>query len=231
MLAEYYDKIYVNKDYEYEVESILEILGQFPKRVLDIGTGTGNHAFAYAKRGAKVTGIDIDRDMIRMAKHKASTVSNPPSFSWSDVSQVFGSFDLLISLFNVVNYIQELSELLVFFQSCRRLLAEGGTLVFDCWNGIAAFLDPPRAEKREYDDLIVNVFPHIDLMDQSVTMMNRVEIAGRNFDYVYHSRLWTPWCLSSALEIAGFDQVKVSAWMLPDVPATLKSWKIMFVCQ
>lgn len=231
MLAEYYDRIYANKDYEYEAESILGILDQFPEHVLDIGTGTGNHAFAFAKRGAKVVGIDIDCAMIRRAKHKAKAISNPPSFSCVDVSQILGTFDLIVSLFNVVNYIGELGELLIFFQSCRRLLMEGGTFVFDCWNGIAAILDSPRVEIRKAEFLTIHVCPDIDLMNQSVMITNHVKSAGDDFVFDYHARLWMPWQLKSALILSGFEMVKSSAWMHFDESATENMWKIMFLCQ
>lgn len=38
------------------------------KEVLDLATGTGNLARGFAKRGARVTGIDIAKDMIEAAK-------------------------------------------------------------------------------------------------------------------------------------------------------------------
>lgn len=38
--------------------------------VLDIGSGTGEHALAKAKLGFKVTGIDTSREMIRIAREK-----------------------------------------------------------------------------------------------------------------------------------------------------------------
>ena len=39
-------------------------------RVLDVGTGTGKQAFAFAKRGYDVVGIDISEDMLEIANRK-----------------------------------------------------------------------------------------------------------------------------------------------------------------
>jgi ubiquinone/menaquinone biosynthesis C-methylase UbiE len=38
--------------------------------VLDVCTGTGSQAFAFAKAGCSVTGIDLSEDMLRIAKKK-----------------------------------------------------------------------------------------------------------------------------------------------------------------
>ncbi|HKZ93041.1 MAG TPA: methyltransferase domain-containing protein [Candidatus Bathyarchaeia archaeon] len=40
-------------------------------RILDVGTGTGKQAFAFAKRGFDVTGIDLSEDMLKVAKQKS----------------------------------------------------------------------------------------------------------------------------------------------------------------
>ena len=44
-----------------------------PRKVLDIGCGTGFQSFLYALTGAEVTGLDISDQLIRVAEEKAST--------------------------------------------------------------------------------------------------------------------------------------------------------------
>ena len=60
--ADVYDAIYGAKDYAGEADLIERMLARHrvprPCRVLDIGCGTGRHAFALARRGYEVTGID-----------------------------------------------------------------------------------------------------------------------------------------------------------------------------
>jgi 2-polyprenyl-3-methyl-5-hydroxy-6-metoxy-1,4-benzoquinol methylase len=43
--------------------------------VLDLGTGTGILTRAFAKRGARVTGIEIAAEQIAMAQHLADSIS------------------------------------------------------------------------------------------------------------------------------------------------------------
>lgn len=78
-------------------------------RILDIGTGTGKQAFAFAKRGYDVTGIDLSEDMLKVANKKnkyenvgflVADASNLPfkdsSFDVSSVS--FALHDMLLSI-------------------------------------------------------------------------------------------------------------------------------------
>ena len=69
------------------------------------------------------------------------------------------------------------------------------------------------------------------MIDQCVEVKTFVTLAGENFAYFYKQILWTPWELKSILNMVGFETVKISEWMKPDVPATEKSWKIMVVCK
>ncbi len=39
-------------------------------RILDVGTGTGKQAFAFAKKGYEVTGIDLSEAMLKVANKK-----------------------------------------------------------------------------------------------------------------------------------------------------------------
>ena len=56
-----------------EVDFIEKELGfDKSKRILDIGCGTGRHAIELAKRGYKVTGVDLSKSQLQRAKEKAS---------------------------------------------------------------------------------------------------------------------------------------------------------------
>lgn len=78
-------------------------------RILDVGTGTGKQAFAFAKRGYDVTGIDLSEDMLKVAAKKnkyenvkfidADAANLPFKDSSFDVSSVsFALHDMLLSI-------------------------------------------------------------------------------------------------------------------------------------
>lgn len=55
-----------------EVDFLLEILDIPPgSSILDIGCGTGRHSIELAKRGYKMTGVDLSSGMLAQAKEKA----------------------------------------------------------------------------------------------------------------------------------------------------------------
>ncbi len=52
--------------------TVVEVTNAKPgSRILDVATGTGEQAFAFAQRGYDVVGIDLSEDMLRVA-HKHS---------------------------------------------------------------------------------------------------------------------------------------------------------------
>jgi len=103
------------------------------RRVLDVGTGTGDLALAgAAKIGAqgRVVGLDFSHEMLRLAARKPS-----PSPECGKISYVQGtalaapfpdaSFDVIVSGFVLRN----LTDLALFFREAYRLLNSGGRLV------------------------------------------------------------------------------------------------------
>jgi len=70
--ADQYDLLYHDKDYEAECDLLEEVFrryGQEPiKSILDLGCGTGNHAILLARRGYRVTGVDLSADMLAHAR-------------------------------------------------------------------------------------------------------------------------------------------------------------------
>ncbi len=55
-------------------------------RVLDVATGTGAQALAFAKAGAEVVGIDLSEAMLRIARKKTRGAN--PSFRQADASRI-----------------------------------------------------------------------------------------------------------------------------------------------
>lgn len=239
----YYDKIYSTKDYRAEAETVLvlaeQLLGRPVARLLDVGCGTGNHALHFAERGLQVVGVDRDRDAIAVAEKKAAARgAGVPNFVAGEVGDVAaGSFDCATALFNVVNYVEDVASLLTFFKGVNERLVPGGAFVFDCWNGVAALRDPPRNQDRRIvvdgEIIEVSMRSEMDALRQTIRIGNQVSVtptAGQplSFSFDYLHTLWTPKVLQDLLETTGFEVTHLSAWMQPDVPAMVETWKLMF---
>jgi ubiquinone/menaquinone biosynthesis C-methylase UbiE len=101
-----------------------------PRRILDLGTGTGVVALALAERypEATVVGIDLSPGMIEEARRKLSPgLDGRVSFEVGDASALAcadGAFDLVV-----------LSNMIPFFDELSRVVTPGGTLVLSFSKG------------------------------------------------------------------------------------------------
>jgi demethylmenaquinone methyltransferase/2-methoxy-6-polyprenyl-1,4-benzoquinol methylase len=101
-------------------------------RALDLATGTGDIAFALARRGARVAGLDITFRMIELARTKIARADlgrrSVPAFLVGDMLALpfpAGSFDLVTTgygLRNVPNLTSAIEEI-------GRVLSSGGQLL------------------------------------------------------------------------------------------------------
>ena len=107
------------------LEAALDAVGSMPRRVLDVGTGTGTAARAIAARWpeADVVGVDVAEGMLAEARRLLpSELAGRVRFVHADASALpfaDGSFDLVT-----------LSNMIPFFDEIDRVLAPGGQVAF-----------------------------------------------------------------------------------------------------
>ncbi len=134
--AQYYDEIMSTVPYAEWVdylETLLKKIDYHPKTVLDLGCGTGNVAFLLAKRGYEVHGIDGSLDMVEVAMEKASAENGEISFNQDDFRKfrIKEPVDLVISLFDSLNYLLTEDDLNKAFQQVYDALTPHGYFIFD----------------------------------------------------------------------------------------------------
>ena len=101
-----------------------------PRRVLDLGTGTGVVAKALAERypEAEVVGIDLSRGMIEQARRRLpAELAERLRFEVGDASALAvpdGGFELVV-----------LSNMIPFYDELARVVARGGTLALSFSRG------------------------------------------------------------------------------------------------
>ncbi|MBI2139259.1 class I SAM-dependent methyltransferase [Candidatus Woesearchaeota archaeon] len=130
--AKFYDKIYAKKSYVEEVEFVRSVMRKFKakgKNILDMACGTGTHAKLFSDSGFRLVGVDINREMLKIARKKAKNAifleSQMQSFRSKD------KFDVITCLFSAINYNRNLSELKNTIMKFYELLKKGGIVVFD----------------------------------------------------------------------------------------------------
>jgi SAM-dependent methyltransferase len=138
--ARYYDLIYGPiVDYEREEGLLEEVFARYAgrpiRRVLDMGSGTGNHALVLASRGYDVVGVDRNEAFVAAAKEKARKRKDGPRFVVGDMREleVEGRFDALISMFGAFSHLSR-EEAGIALGRFRERLEPGGLLVFEWWN-------------------------------------------------------------------------------------------------
>jgi ubiquinone/menaquinone biosynthesis C-methylase UbiE len=115
-----------------------------PRRILDLGTGTGIVALALAERypEAEVVGIDLSPGMIEEARRKVPPeLAGPVRFEVGDASALEcpdGDFGLVV-----------LSNMIPFFDELARVVAPGGTLVLSFSRGTETPIYVPPERLRE----------------------------------------------------------------------------------
>jgi len=109
----------------FEKNIVLEFMGNLTgKKALDLGCGTGRLVKDLINSGAKVVGIDISDEMIKIMKNKfpkvKSLVADSENLPFDD-----SSFDFVIASFFIVH----LKNLTKTFDEIYRVLKDGGKFV------------------------------------------------------------------------------------------------------
>jgi ubiquinone/menaquinone biosynthesis C-methylase UbiE len=142
-LARIYDPLNAVAD-KHSRAFYLNLAGTTPKRILDMGCGTGLLACELAMRGHKVTGVDPAVAMLDIAKSKLGAEKvrwiNSDAAGFSDSSY----FDLIVMAGHVFQVFLDDNEATAALTNLRAHLAEGGKLAFETRN--------PR--RREWADWI-----------------------------------------------------------------------------
>ncbi|MBY9016753.1 MAG: methyltransferase domain-containing protein [Candidatus Lokiarchaeota archaeon] len=133
-LAKYYDLIYHWKDYEKEAYSIKDLIKKYKKtdgnKLLDVGCGTGKH-LEYFKDDFSCTGIDINNEMVEVAKSKVKYVI----FEQGDMIDfnLKTEFDVILCLFSSIGYVKTYSNLEKTIKNFANHLNKGGVLIIEPW--------------------------------------------------------------------------------------------------
>ena len=161
----YYDLLYREKDYSGEVDFVDSLIRRHvpaARSVLDLGCGTGVHAWHFARRGYRVHGIDQSNAMLSVAlrgQQDNNDAFDAPTFSQGDITQftVDRVYDVVISLFDVIGYLTDYSMLRAATAGVCSSLRPGGMFLFDCWYGPAVHGQRPGTSVRQLEDDTVRV--------------------------------------------------------------------------
>jgi SAM-dependent methyltransferase len=163
--GKYYNLLYQDKDYSAEVDYIERLINEHSPRaktILDLGCGTGKHDFLSTEKGFSLTGVDLSYQMLEAAENQKGIkgLNNKRiKFHSGDIRNIRleKTFDVVISLFDVISYQTTNSDLKNVFKTISLHLKKNGIFIFDCWYGPGVLSHPPtvRVKKLENEKIIL----------------------------------------------------------------------------
>lgn len=142
------------------VERLLSIAPVSPRRVLDLGTGTGALARALARRlpEARIVGADFSRGMLGMARTLSEEPGLDGRLEWLEADAAAlpladASVDAVVSSF----VLQLVPDRRPVYAEIRRVLRPGGRLAFVTWCVDPSAFPPSEAFEDALDELDIPV--------------------------------------------------------------------------
>lgn len=104
--------------------------------ILDIACGTGRHAIEMAKRGYRVTGVDISGDMLKAAKNDSLLVKVQVTFVQQDMVTLNfrEAYDAAYILFNTISLLISNDDLIQFMEAVNASLRPSGLFILETGN-------------------------------------------------------------------------------------------------
>lgn len=128
--AEFYDLLH---DGCGDAELYPELLKQYGKNILELGSGTGRIVIPLAKAGFRVTGIEYEPDMIRLMEEKDYPRENLKAVRADARDFDLGErFDVILLSCNFINHFPDARDVVSALACCRRHLNPEGQVIIDC---------------------------------------------------------------------------------------------------
>jgi 2-polyprenyl-3-methyl-5-hydroxy-6-metoxy-1,4-benzoquinol methylase len=239
--ARYYDLLYQEKNYEQECDFLVQLFKQYSPfpvtSLLEMGCGSGGHAFPLARRGLQVTGFDLSTGMLELARRKKEAVGLNVDLHQASLTdfQFPKTFDTVICMFAVLNYITTNAELENVLNRVRKHIRDDGLFIIDIWNGLAVLRVLPEVRTKivEQGDIriIRMVKPELDAARHICRNHYRMLVLERDklkeeIEETHIIRFLFPQEISYYLEKAGFEVIKMCGFPDPDLAVSENVWNI-----
>jgi SAM-dependent methyltransferase len=243
----YYNLFYRDKDYLGESNYIVSLLNKYNsnvKSILELGCGTGNHALILAKQGYDIDGVDLSKEMVKIANEKLQdlpqNISSKLKFIEGDIRtiQTHQRYDAVISLFHVMSYQTSNEDLSAAFKTAKQHLKPGGIFLFDCWYGPGVLSDRPTTRVKRIEDehlSIIRIAEPVMYLNENLVDINyqilvsdKQNLTQNNFYETHRMRYLFQPEVKFLLEKHQLDFLECNELISSTVPSQ-NSWEVYFL--
>lgn len=246
LYSQYYDLLYQDKDYATEVDYLCGLLQKYstdlPRRILELGSGTGIHAELMARRGFALHGVELSASMLELARQREKAGKNEVQFFQGDARNYRAGrqFDAVVSLFHVLSYQVLDNDLKSMLETAAVHLSRDGLFVFDFWYGPAVLWQRPSVRVKCLENDIVSVVriaepllhDEDNVVDVNYTIFAQDQRSGHiekvqethSVRYLFLNEL------DGFLELAGFARVVAEEW-LSGLSPSKETWGVTVVAK
>ncbi|MGA6974221.1 MAG: methyltransferase domain-containing protein [Candidatus Binatus sp.] len=132
-----YGHMFTEERAEKESAFVASVLDLKPgSSVLDLCCGQGRHSVNLAKRGFKVTGLDLNPDYVELAQQAARARNVAIETVAADMRKIpfENKFDAIVNMYSSFGYLESEAEDLKVLESAVKALKRGGSLLLDMLN-------------------------------------------------------------------------------------------------
>jgi SAM-dependent methyltransferase len=238
--SKYYDLIYNNKEYNSEVDYVINLLKKYGNnisKILELGSGTGNHANYFTSKNFTITGIERSKEMVFQADTK--NIKGFKSIN-GDITNTYleTKFDAVISLFHVISYLTNNEDVLKCFNITNKHLEIGGLFIFDVWFTPAVLTQQPSNKIKKLEDENIKVVriaePLSDHVNNTIDVNFSIFITNKlnsNTELILESHKMRHFSISEIdllCKLSGFELLHSEEFLTTNKSDT-NTWGVCFV--
>lgn len=216
ILAEHYDRLTYDVNYERwadYVERHFRRLSRPVRTVAELGCGAGSLTRLLARRGYRMTALDLSPDMLAVAEEKCRGLD--VQLVCQDMARLAlpEPVEAVISCLDSINYVTHPSALKQTFRRVYRALVPGGLFLFDVKTPLSLEEDDGQIYLDEDEDIFCvwrgEYSPRRRVCGYGVDLFVRREDGGWDRGSEYHEEYaYTMDELEGFLREAGFQNIK-----------------------
>ncbi len=237
LYSKYYNLLYQNKDYNSEANYISDCIkcySPFANSILEFGSGTGGHGLVLKKKGYDIYGIERSKQMAEEAMLHGFPCEQADIVNF----EIDRKFDVVISMFHVISYINDNASLEKVFMNASKCLNSNGLFIFDVWYSPAVFHQKPECRIKKVENAEISVIrmaqPEIHLNKNVVDVNYSILVKDLKTDKWIEFQEKHPMRHFSIPEISllarftGFELLSVEEFLTSKQPSQ-DTWGVNFI--